>query len=231
MSNDWLNSAFQWFPADEVSCKYCHQPYALPSDARACEARHEVKMAEWEEKAKLVRIKQVLMYTHTSCPVPFLWDVADHAEMVLALWELFYFLEEKGVYAELSDEGLEAHRSNVASLTELETLLAEERIPAALWNEANHKVVNFLPKAKEALAQLTVDAMMYKLIRDDHNEQALVKLLTDRKENPDETWLLLEVRTATGTEPARPAEVVKPKLMLVTADGMEITVDGPTLRN
>ncbi len=227
MSNDWLNSPFTFFGPDEVSCKYCHHPYAIPQDKKACEARHEVKMAEWEKGAKLVRIKQVLMYTHTSCPVPFLWDVADHDEMVLALWELFYFLEEKGVYAELSDEGLEAHRSNVARLTELETMLADggKDIPAALWNEANHKVVNFLPKAKEALAQLTVDAMMYKLIRDDHNVQALVKLLTDRKENPDETWLLLEVRTGTGTEPARPAEVVKPKLMLVTAEGMEVTID------
>lgn len=55
-----------------------------------------------------------------------------------------------------------------------------------------------------------------------HNEMALIKLLTDRKTNPDETWLLLEVRTATGTEPARPAEVTVPKLMLVTEDGTEL---------
>lgn len=162
------------------------------------------------------------MYTHPTCPIPFLWNVTGQADFVNIMWELFFFLQEKGCYEELSDSGLEAHRSNVAALEALaDALAAGEGIPDALLNEARYKVDKYLPDAKATVERLGIEALLYTLITEDHNEGALLKFMDLRKELPNETWVTLSVKTPDGCGPAKPAEKIKPRYLLVSEDGEE----------
>ncbi len=145
-------------------------------------------------------VKQVVLYTHPMMPVPFLWNIADDLGLTLALKELFLFLDDKGCYQELTDDGLEFHRAATKSFQDLRDLLATDEIPPSLQNEARWKVEKQLPGMEKLLGDLEVQALLYAMALEGNNE-AVRKLLTLRQEKPNETWVLLQVQDPTGAAP------------------------------